>query len=75
MIERDHINDDNINIRALVLRYSQYWYYIIISISICLAISFLYNRYTVPGYSVSTTLLIRDDNNTQMGAENILATL
>ena len=30
------------------------------------------NRYTVPEYSVSTTLLIRDDNNTQLGAENLL---
>ena len=26
----------------------------------------------MPEYSVSTTLLIRDDNNTQMGAENLL---
>ena len=48
MIERNYIDDENINIRALILRYSQYWHYLIISISICLFISFLYNRYTVP---------------------------
>ena len=26
----------------------------------------------MPEYSVSSTLLIRDDNNTQMGAENLI---
>ena len=38
----------------------------------CLFLAFLNNRYTVPEYSISTTLLIRDDNNTQLGAENLL---
>ena len=43
-----------------------------LSILFFLFVGFLNIRYTVPEYSVSTTLLIRDDNNTQLGAENLL---
>ena len=64
--------EETIDIKALILKYAQYWYYFILSILFFGCIAFLNNRYTVPEYSVSTTLLIRDDNNTQLGAENLL---
>ena len=64
--------NDAIDIKALILKYSQYWYYFVLSILFFVFVSFLNNRYTVPEYSVSTTLLIRDDNNTQLGAENLI---
>ena len=64
--------EETIDIKALILKYTQYWYYFLITILLCGAIAFLYNRFTVPEYSVSTTLEIRDDNNTQLGAENII---
>ena len=64
--------EDTIDIKALILKYVQYWYYFALSILFFGFIAFLNNRYTVPEYSVSTTLLIRDDNNTQLGAENLL---
>ncbi len=66
------IQEDTIDIKELILNYTKYWYYFVLSILFCLFIAFLNNRYTVPEYSVSTTLLIRDDNNTQLGAENLL---
>ena len=64
--------EDTIDIKALILKYTQYWYYFLISIGFFVCIAFLINKYTTPEYSVSTTLLIRDDNNTQLGAENLL---
>ena len=64
--------EETIDVKALILKYTQYWYYFLITILFCGAIAFLYNRFTVPEYSVSTTLEIRDDNNTQLGAENII---
>ena len=64
--------EETIDIKASILNYSQYWYYFLVSVLFFGFIAFLNNRYTVPEYSVSTTLLIRDDNNTQMGAENLL---
>jgi len=72
MQEKQEPQEETIDIKGLILRYSQYWYFFIISILFFGFIAFLNNQYTVPEYSVSTTLLIRDDNNTQMGAENIL---
>ena len=64
--------EETIDIKALILKYTQYWYYFLLSILFFGFIAFLSNRFTVPEYSVSTTLLIRDDNNTQLGAENLI---
>lgn len=72
MQEKQVTQEETIDIKALILKYAQYWYYFLLSILFFGFISFLNNRYTVPEYSVSTTLLIRDDNNTQLGAENLL---
>ena len=72
MQEKQVSQEETIDIKALILKYAQYWYYFVLSILFFGCIAFLNNRYTVPEYSVSTTLLIRDDNNTQLGAENLL---
>ena len=72
MHEKQVPQEETIDIKALILKYSQYWYYFVLSILFFGFIAFLNNRYTVPEYSVSTSLLIRDDNNTQLGAENLL---
>lgn len=64
--------EETIDIKLLILKYSQYWYYFALSVLFFTFFAFLTNRYSIPEYSVSTTLLIRDDNNTQMGAENLL---
>ena len=72
MQEEQAHREETIDFKALILRYGQYWYYFLVSLLFFGSIAFLYSRYTVPEYSVSTTLLIRDDNNTQMGAENLL---
>jgi len=72
MQEKQVSKEETIDIKAIIQKYAQYWYYFILSILFFGFIAFLNNRYTVPKYSVSTTLLIRDDNNTQLGAENLL---
>ncbi|MAR39207.1 MAG: hypothetical protein CMD22_00715 [Flavobacteriales bacterium] len=76
MTEFENLNENSseetIDVKSLVRKFSGYWYYFILSICLCLFISFLYNRYTRPIYVVSTTIEIRDDNNTQLGVENIL---
>ena len=72
MQENQASQEETIDIKALILKYLQYWYYFVACILFFGCIAFLNNRYTVPKYSVSTTLLIRDDNNTQLGAENLL---
>ncbi len=66
------LNEEKIDIRSMLLRYSTYWYFFLLSILFFIFLGFLVNRYTVTEYSVSSTLLIRDDSNTQLGAENLL---
>ena len=56
MIENQDSQEETIDIKALILKYSQYWYYFLLSILFFVFTAFLNNRYTVPEYSVSTTL-------------------
>ena len=65
-------SEETINVKEIINKYLSFWYFFLISIGFCLFIAFLYNRYTEPIYSASTTVLIRDDNNSSLGAENLL---
>lgn len=64
--------DERIDIKIVFFKYLNNWKLFLLSFTIFLSLAFIYNRYTVPTYSVSSTLLIRDDNNTQLGAENLI---
>ena len=58
MQEKEKIHEETIDIKALLLSYTQYWYYFLISALLFSSFAFLNNRYTTPEYSISTTLLI-----------------
>jgi tyrosine-protein kinase Etk/Wzc len=70
--EINQIKEEKVDIKNLLFRYYNHWYYFVFSLFFFTLIAFAYIRYTTPVYSVSSTILIRDDNNTQLGAENIL---
>ena len=53
--------DSEFNIKEILFKYVSYWYYFILSIIVCLLVAFLYLRYTVPKYSATATLLVKDD--------------
>ena len=71
-MKEEEFKEETIDTKQLLYRYLQYWHYFIFSIILFLLVAFVYNRYTKPTFSVSSTLLIRDENNAQLGAENIL---
>ena len=71
-MEKTNNSEETINVKEIIFKYSKYWYYFFLCIIFCLFGAFLYNRYTTPLYSGSTTILIRDDNNASLGAENLL---
>ena len=50
--------EDSIDIKSLVQKFSRHWYYFILSVLICLFIAFLYNRYSTNIYKVYTLLKI-----------------
>ena len=64
--------EETVNIKEVLLKYSRYWYYFLLCTLFFLFCAFLFNRYATPIYSASTTILIRDDSNSSLGAENLL---
>ena len=71
-MEQTNHSEETINVKEILLKYYKYWYYFFLSLILCLIGAFLFNRYTTPIYSGSTTILIRDDSNASLGAENLL---
>ena len=71
-MEQTNQSEETINVKEIIFKYSKYWYYFFLSIFLCLFGAYLYNRYSTPIYSASTTVLIRDDSNASLGAENLL---
>jgi tyrosine-protein kinase Etk/Wzc len=60
-------DDDNIDIKRYISLYLSNWYWFVIALFISIAIAYAINRYSQPIYSVSSTLLIKDD---QLGKMN-----
>ena len=66
MSELENISDSsegNIDIKALIRKFTGYWYYFLLSVVICLFIAFLYNRYDRNVYKVYTHILIEDEKD------------
>lgn len=64
-----------------VSKFQQFWrkiveykFLFIISIVLCLALAFLLNRYTVPVYMVSSTITVKEPDNSANSPANLLLT-
>jgi tyrosine-protein kinase Etk/Wzc len=53
--------EESINLRKLFFKMLTYWYYFIIALAIAFACAYLYSKFTIPVYNVSTTLLIEEN--------------
>lgn len=51
-----------VSLKEILMKYLQFWWLFLLVAALCLTIAWLYLRYTTPQYSVSATLLIRNDN-------------
>jgi tyrosine-protein kinase Etk/Wzc len=60
-------DDDNIDIKRYLSLFISNWYWFAIALFIALTVAYGINRYSQPVYSVSSTLLIKDD---QLGSMN-----
>ena len=68
MKEEPHIPTDNareeelsINYRALLQKCRIHWRWFVASVAVCLAIAFVYIRFTAPMYNVSASVLIQQE--------------
>lgn len=48
------------------------WYWYVLSLLLCLTCAWVYLRYTTPVYTVTTTLLLKENNSKKGNAENFL---
>ena len=55
--------DDEINIREALEKYSYHWKWFVLGVMIALALAYVKLRYATYQYEVSTTILINDEEN------------
>lgn len=63
--------EENIDIKAMFVKYLRYWPLAAITIILALIASYVFNKYTSPIYEVSTTVLIEEDKSS-MGPQDLL---
>lgn len=64
--------NEQIDVKEIFEKYYQYWYFFIIAIVMSIFIGFLFLRYSPKVYNASTTILVKDENNTSLGSDNII---
>lgn len=52
--------EENINLRALLIKFLIYWPWFIVSVIICLGLAFFYLRFQTPVYNTTATVLIKE---------------
>ncbi|MBW8049694.1 MAG: polysaccharide biosynthesis tyrosine autokinase [Cytophagales bacterium] len=67
--------EETIDIKALFFKFYRHWHYFVIAILVALSTAFIIIRYSERIYKVSATVLIRDESNTSLGAENLMEEL
>ena len=64
----DNQADDNeISIMEILFRYIKYWRWFLLSVLFALVIAFIYFRYTVPVYNVTSSVILKDQKNQRGG--------
>lgn len=63
------IGDEEINLRDQLESYLIHWKWFVLGVVLCVAAAFLYLRYATPQYSVSATIMIKDDKSGGMSSE------
>lgn len=66
--------EEQLDIKQLLFRVLANWYWFAISVFIALFVAYLVNRYTEQIYSVSSSVIVRDDDQTKsfVGAEQLI---
>jgi tyrosine-protein kinase Etk/Wzc len=59
--ETSEIIDSKINLSEQIFRYLKNWKWFVLSVFLCLSIAYIYLRYQITQYGLTTTILIKDD--------------
>src|SRR5687768_641305 len=72
MENKDALNGeagDYVDVKQLLLTYLRYWYLFVIGLAICIGLAYFYLITTSPQYRVSSTILLKNEEN-QTGLRN-----
>ncbi|MFV5698722.1 GumC family protein [Flavobacterium sp. ZT3R17] len=61
--------ENDFQLKAVLHKYLAHWQWFVLSIIVCLLVSFLYLRYTIPKYQSTATILVKDENKGGMLSE------
>jgi len=67
--------EESIDFKKYLFKALSKWYWFAISLFVCLAISYLYATYTIPTYSVSSSLILRQRASDMNGMDMIVEEL
>ncbi|MFY0631412.1 MAG: polysaccharide biosynthesis tyrosine autokinase [Flavobacteriaceae bacterium] len=61
--------ESSLNIRSEIEKYIRYWKWFALGVFIAIGIAYVYLRYTLPTYSATATILIKDNKKSGLSAE------
>lgn len=62
-------DSDSLNIRAELEKYLIHWKWFVIGVFLALGVAYIYLRYTIPTYSATASILIKDNKKAGLSAE------
>jgi len=72
IINDDFTQSSSADIKRYISKLISHWYWFMLSFIVIMGIVVLFNIYSAPTYSATTTLLIRDDQKNTLGAESLI---
>jgi capsular exopolysaccharide synthesis family protein len=65
--------EEGFDFKALLTKLYTNWYYIVLSVLIALSVAYIYNKYLVPSYSVTTSIFLKGKSGIGTGLEILIA--
>lgn len=69
MEKQEFGRQDSLDLKELLLTYSRHWKWFLLSFILCVALAFLYLRYTTPEYLAQAKIQILDDKGSGSGVD------
>lgn len=60
-------DETEISLMEILFRYLKYWKWFVVSVVLAIAVAFVYFRYTVPVYNVTSSVILKDQKNQRGG--------
>ncbi len=75
LFQQEEEKATNIDVHALLIKYLSYWHLFAISVVVLLIAAWIYLRFQAPVYSVSSAVLIQEDNSSRSSSSSPIATM